>query len=222
LSPRSPPFWWSTDLVDWLSELLERDGWQPDALVLLGSVGELPKVASQLEHFLGIPAFAPAEGELALARGAALASAKGPFDAAMVTLVSTPKRDRGRRAAKLKQSGPIAMLATGVLTFVVSSSVALGLHMLPDRDSHDSPAGAQVLNTAEMPTERQAHTPAPEQEPVEPVETSEVEPTPVTETVTQTDPAAAPAPQAGGPKPSLAARILQRLPGSHSVPTPTS
>jgi hypothetical protein len=82
--------------------------------------------------------------------------------------------------------------------------------------------------------------PAPESVPAEatqPVETNEstdgapapegqsdqvpVESAPVTETVTQADPGGA-VPQAAAPKPSLATRILQRLPGSHSVTAPTS
>jgi hypothetical protein len=255
------------DLIDWLSELLERDGWQPDALVLLGSVGELPKVARQMEHILGIPAFAPAEGELALARGAALASTKGPFDAAMMTLISPNPPAVEPRTSKLKQSGAIAMLAAGVLTFVVSSSIALGMQMLPDRSDHESTTGTHVVNTAETPTGRQSHSPvpaptsaapvepiqvettpaaevpepAPESAPIEsthavepgertddapavddPSEQVSVEPTPVTETAAETDPATTPAPQAAGPKPSLATRILQRLPGSHSVTNPTS
>jgi hypothetical protein len=182
----------------------------------------------------------------------------------MVTLVSPIKPVPEGRTWKLKQSGPIAMLAAGVLTFVMSSSLALALHMLPDRQGPDSSAGGHIVNSAETPTGRQVHAPAesappasaepasieptqaadgsepaPVSEPSEApqtVETSEstgggpvvndsseqdsVEPAPATETVTQGDPDSAP--QAAGPKPSLATRILQRLPGSHTATAPTS
>ena len=64
----------ANDLIGWLADVSNRDGWQPDGLVLLGSGDELDVIAGQLEQVLGIPVFAPAEAELALARGAALAS----------------------------------------------------------------------------------------------------------------------------------------------------
>lgn len=185
------------DLVDWLAEVLEREGWQSDALVLLGSVGELAKVARRMEHILGIPAFAPAEGDLALARGAALASTKGPFDAAMVSLArpSLPAAPAQRsRLAKmwLKQTGPIAMLAAGVVTFVVSTSLAVGIETLPDRSIPTPSAPTHhISNTAEVQTVKTppipAHVPTPDAPVTDEPVLSETTPTLAPEDVTGTD-----------------------------------
>lgn len=233
------------DLVEWLSEVLERDGWQSDALVLLGSVGELSQVARRMEHVLGIPAFAPAEGDLALARGAALASAKGPFDAAMVSLArpSTPVVAAKKRLA-LQQTGPIAMLAAGIVTFVVSASLAIGIASLPDR-SIPSPAAPthHVSNTAESKTAVvkptvnmpaiSAHLPAPAVEsgaPIESVTPAEseldVEPAPEQPVLSETTPALAPEDTTGAdvqvPVADPVVQETPRLPGLQGDTAPTS
>jgi hypothetical protein len=119
------------DLIGWLADVSNRDGWQPDGLVLLGSGDELDIIARQLEQVLGIPVFAPAEAELALARGAALASVNsfGLFDDPLF-IAPEPAVDGKRSPAR---SGPVAMLVGGVVTFVVSASAAAGIALLPDR-----------------------------------------------------------------------------------------
>lgn len=118
------------DLIGWLADVSNRDGWQPDGLVMLGSGDELDIVARQLEQVLGIPVFAPAEAELALARGAALASVNsiGLFDDPLF-IAPEPALDATRSRAR---SAPVAMLIGGVLTFVVSASAAAGIALLPD------------------------------------------------------------------------------------------
>ena len=104
------------DLIGWLADVSNRDGWQPDGLVMLGSGDELDIIARQLEQVLGIPVFAPAEAELALARGAALASVNSfgsvrrsavhrPRTGARRHPVAGPKRaggDADRRSADLR------------------------------------------------------------------------------------------------------------------------
>ena len=119
------------DLIGWLADVSNRDGWQPDGLVLLGSGDELDVIARQLEQVLGTPVFAPAEAELALARGAALASVNsfGLFDDPLF-IAPVPALDGKRSPAR---SGSVAMLVGGVLTFVVSASAAAGIALLPDR-----------------------------------------------------------------------------------------
>ncbi len=62
-------------LIRWLSAVFTRADWQPEALVVVGSGGDLDALMPRLEDVLSVPVFAPAEAELALARGAALASA---------------------------------------------------------------------------------------------------------------------------------------------------
>ena len=62
-------------LIRWLSAVFTRADWRPEALVVVGSGGDLEALMPRLEDVLSVPVFAPAEAELALARGAALASA---------------------------------------------------------------------------------------------------------------------------------------------------
>ena len=66
------------DLLDWVSSVFDRDDWRPEGLFVVGSIGGLDALAASLERGLGVPAFDPPEAELALAHGAALASAYGP------------------------------------------------------------------------------------------------------------------------------------------------
>lgn len=229
------------DLTGWLSDVLNRDGWQPDGLVLLGSGDDFDTIARRLELVLGIPVFAPAEAELALARGAALASVNGIGmfdDPAFAAAPSRPNRRLDKAAA-----APLAMLIGGVLTFVVSASVAVGIQLLPDRAPRT--VERSVVNTAETPTIRPAGAPVlpapppqvlappPEEPPLQapPPETMS-EPAP--EVVAQTEepaavvPAEPPAAVPAVPveptvppvsrKPSLRERILQHLPGMHAEP----
>jgi hypothetical protein len=176
---------------------------------------------------------------LALARGAALASVNGLGlfdDSAFAPTPSQPKR----RIPKA-QAAPLAMLIGGVLTFVVSASVAIGVALLPDRGSPRIEERTMV-NTAETPT-RPAAVPAPPPAqpplPAPPPETMS-EPVPMIAHLEEPpaavpveppadaplDPAAAlPPPLAESPtvppvpeKPTLRERILERLPGMHAEP----
>ena len=79
-------------LIRWLSTVFTRADWQPDALVVVGSGGDLEALMPRLEVALSVPVFAPAEAELALARGAALASAHN-------TELSVRRRPAGGGAA---------------------------------------------------------------------------------------------------------------------------
>ncbi|MCI4675741.1 DUF7159 family protein [Candidatus Mycolicibacterium alkanivorans] len=144
------------DLIGWLADVLSRDGWRADGLVLLGSGDELDIIARRLEQVLGMPVFAPAEAELALARGAALASVNsfGLFDDPLF-IAPESARD-GHRS--LVRSGPVAMLVGGVLTFVVSASAAAGIALLPDRGGSHAEQ-RPVVNTAETASPRPVSVP---------------------------------------------------------------
>lgn len=184
------------DLIGWLADVLAHDSWQADSLVLLGSGDELDQIARQLEQVLGIPVFAPAEAELALARGAALASVNsvGLFDDPLFVVPERPQRRR-----PLAQSAPVAMLVGGVLTFVVSASAAVGLAVLPTGDAAHT--ARPVVTTAETPVVKPvnlpvapppqlAPAPEPEQVPL-PAPAPEVAPDPAPEVAMTEDPAAA-------------------------------
>ena len=214
-------------LVRWLSTLFSRADWQPEALVLVGSGGD-DDLMPVLEQALSVPVFAPAEAQLAPARGAALASAQSvdiDFGAEAHHFEEQRPLTAGRRP--LGQAGPLAMLVAGVLTFTVSASVAVSLQLVPKRDTASSAARPAARVTSETPaavTHYQAPAPQapvletpPEQLPTPP---SEAAPPPVyTETpvgIPETpaavsdappaeglplDPAAAPAPPEGAPLP---------------------
>ena len=66
------------DLARWLSAIFAQADWQPEALVLVGSGSDLEAITPHLEDVLAVPVFVPAEAQLALARGAAIASTHGP------------------------------------------------------------------------------------------------------------------------------------------------
>jgi hypothetical protein len=120
------------DLIRWLSGVFARADWQPEALVVVGSGGD-DEIMPILEDALSLPVFAPAEAQLALARGAALASAQNNE-----SVFSDDADDWGHRrkdyGRRVSQAGPLALLVAGVLTFVTSLSVAVSLQLAPKRE----------------------------------------------------------------------------------------
>ena len=125
-------------LIRWLSTVFTRADWQPEALVMVGSGGD-DELMPILEDALSVPVFAPAEAQLALARGAALASAQN-VDFAFTDDAQDFHQPRalGRRRRQLRQAGPLALLVAGVLTFTVSASVAVSLQLAPRKDAASS------------------------------------------------------------------------------------
>ena len=120
------------DLIRWLSGVFTRADWQPKALVVVGSGGD-DEIMPILEDALSVPVFAPAEAQLALARGAALVSAQNNE-----SVFSDDADDWGDRrkdyGRRVSQAGPLALLVAGVLTFVTSLSVAVSLQLAPKRE----------------------------------------------------------------------------------------
>jgi len=150
-----------TALIDWVSAAL-ADQMRPDGLFVVGSVPALDVAASRLEAKLGLPVANPPEAELALAHGAALASADNtrllPFDFAM------PVAPRPRRNTTV---GPMTLLVAGAVTFVISLSVAVSDQLLPTTNSVTSESRPVVKTVAEpqaRPVPPQA--PAPEPPPI--------------------------------------------------------
>jgi hypothetical protein len=64
----------TSDLVDWLITIFNRDGWLPESLHLLGARDDLDAVAGPIGEALPIPVSDSVDTQLALARGAALAT----------------------------------------------------------------------------------------------------------------------------------------------------
>ena len=125
-------------LIRWLSTVFTRADWQPEALVMVGSGGD-DDLMPILEDALSVPVFAPAEAQLALARGAALASAQN-VDFALTDDAHDFHQPRAleHRRRQLGQAGPLALLVAGVLTFTVSASVAVSLQLAPRKDAATS------------------------------------------------------------------------------------
>jgi hypothetical protein len=116
-------------VIDWLSDVFELNDWRPECLILVGPDAGLTALATRLEHALGLPVFAPPEAELALARGAALASAHGPqFTHGSYGLSGTGHHGRGR-SWPLPYTAALTMLVVGILAFVVSISLVAGLKL---------------------------------------------------------------------------------------------
>jgi len=123
------------DLIRWLSTVFTRADWQPEALVMVGSGGD-EELIPVLEDALSVPVFAPAEAQLALARGAALASAQNVEGAFTDDAHHFEEhRDIARPRRQLGQTGPFALLVAGVLTFTVSASVAISLQLAPKKET---------------------------------------------------------------------------------------
>jgi hypothetical protein len=152
-------------LISWLSSVFTKADWQPEALVVVGSAGGFEEILPQLEDALSVPVFFPAEAELALARGAALASTLAverpfiDFDdfAERAEPVDTRGSDLRRRA--MAHNGALTMLVVGVVTFVASVSAAISIEFSPS----EHPAAVDSVRTAdtrEAPAAREAARPA--------------------------------------------------------------
>jgi hypothetical protein len=213
--------------------VLDRSDGQPEAIFVLGSTDDLDSVASSLDG-AAAPVITAAEADLALARGAALASAQA------VNLLDT----RAVRWHLPSRIGALtSALAAAVVVFVVSLSVALGLGLTPDTDSTvaqrdtavstDQPAGVPTAPSVAQAVPRAVAPPPPPAAPPPDArrlvaETIEVAAAPVVEPPAALPPAPAyvppapayvpPAPPpnyvppAPPPQPRLRDRIIERIP----------
>jgi hypothetical protein len=143
--------------------MLDLDEWQPEAVFVVGSADDLDLVMSTLAGLTEAPVFSAAEADLALARGAALASARA------VNTLEAP------RAPLMSRIGALtSVLVAAVVIFVISLSVALGLSLTPGTnapgeqrpaaDAVDAPAPAAPAPSAPKaapPSPRPAAPPPP-------------------------------------------------------------
>ncbi len=166
-------------LVQWLTALFDRSSWQPGGVVIVGADEELDAVSRRLKQTVPVPVITQPGAELALARGAALASAYSTefTDTEMVEAVDSWKR--GHEASRQPSyAGALTMLAAGAVTFVASVSLAIGPHLLPDRGAapvrpvvhRAAPAPVAVAPApppvaVKAPAARPAPPPAPAKEP---------------------------------------------------------
>ena len=131
---------------------LDMDDWTPEIIYTVGSADDLDVVAAILRDATAIPVISAAEAGLALARGAALASARTSGMEAWDALPTTRDAFAVDFAHKARSRSPrmssksvalTSVLVAAALTFVVSLSIALSLRMIPGTDSDD---GQQTLD----------------------------------------------------------------------------
>lgn len=151
-------------LIGWLSAVFTRADWQPEALVVVGSAGGFEAVLPRLEEALSVPVFAPAEAPLALARGAALASTRS-IDLPLDQNPLITRRAAGQHSAKRDRSSQVltGLLVAGVVTFVVSASVAVAVQLSPQRQvaAPEPAATAERISVQAPPARVPAARPTP-------------------------------------------------------------
>jgi hypothetical protein len=181
--------------VDDVLAALDRGGSQPEAVFVLGSADDIDEIASSIDG-AGTPVITAAEADLALARGAALASAQA------VNILDT----QPARWHMPSRIGALAsVLAAAVVVFVVSLSVALGLGLTPDTDSTVAQRDTAVSTDqpARVPTAPSVAQAVPRPVPVAPPPPPAAPPPDapplVAQTIVEAAPPAAPPPDAPPP-----------------------
>ncbi|OBG59661.1 hypothetical protein [Mycobacterium sp. E3339] len=196
-------------LTRWLTGMFDRNGWQPGGVVVVGAHSDIDGFSWQLEKTLPVPVFVQTMAQVTVARGAALTAARSTefTDDQLIVPpsqpVATPQAQR-----KLPYAGAVTTLAAGVVTFVCSISLAVGIQLAPA-----SQPAQRHTEHAPAPQTAEAVAPPPVVAPLTPqakVPTAE----PVTE------PAAPEAPPAdpGNRQPYLT-RVLEHIPGDAGDPT---
>jgi hypothetical protein len=217
-------------LIHWLTALFDRSSWLPGGIVVVGADDDLAALSHRLEEAVPVPVITQTGAGLALARGAALASAQSTefTDTAMVEALDSAGRNR-EASRQHSYAGAVTMLAAGAVTFVASLSLAVGPHLVPSRGpapvarvAHQAAAPVAVapappLAAIKAPAARPAPKPAPAEEPapalvVQPQTVASQGPADVP--VAQPVPPPAPPPPAPPPDPHpRLTKLLERLHG---------
>jgi hypothetical protein len=190
---------------------LDRSGAKPEAIFVLGSADDIDEIASSLDG-AGTPVITAAEADLALARGAALASAQA------VDILDTPDV---RWHLPSRIGALTSVLAAAVVVFVVSLSVAVGLGLTPDTDS--TVAQRDTVATTDQPAKvppapsvvQAVPRPVPAAPPPAPVAPPPEVAPPVAQTIVE---AAAPVPEAPPPVYDTAPAYVPPAPPPNYVP----
>lgn len=203
-------------LIRWLSTVFAKADWRPEALILVGSGAALDTLIPRLETVLSVPVFAPTEAEMALARGAALTSAHRTESLfAAEQSLGHPGEHRQRQRT---QAGPLAVLAAGTVTFVVSVSAAISMQLAPARDTGPgapSPAAKTSPAVAAAPARSAAAPFAPA--PLPPPPPIEIPPPPEQPPVATVDiPAAEEVPMPAAPAPEAPVVTMPGAPASEA------
>lgn len=119
-------------LTRWLSGMFDRNGWQPGGVVVVGAQSDVDGFSWQLEKTLPVPVFVQTMAQVTIARGAALTAARSTefTDEQLVMQDSAPAAPPAP-PRKLSYAGAVTTLAAGVVTFVSSLSLAVGIQLAP-------------------------------------------------------------------------------------------
>jgi hypothetical protein len=213
-------------LVHWLTTLFDRSSWQPSGIVIVGAELELDTLSARLEAAVPVPVITQPGAELALARGAALASAQSTefTDVEMLETVNSWRQDH-EASRQRSYAGALTMLGAGAVTFVASLSLALGTHLVPHHAADPvrpiahwaAPAPVAEAPAPRPAAVRPAPKPAPEQEPAvqqQPVAVQAPANVPAAAPVPAPPPPVAPPPPEEPPNPHpLLTKLLERLHG---------
>jgi hypothetical protein len=139
------------ELTSSVITLLDVDDRRPEAIFVVGS-DDVDVIVSSFEAISETPVFSATEADLALARGAALASARDVNVAVNVT-----KADGGLPGQSLVSKTRVlsVVLGAAVLTFVVSLSLALYVN-LPQGATTEQPLNSNAAEEAAAPPSRPA------------------------------------------------------------------
>jgi hypothetical protein len=219
-------------LVHWLTALFDRSSWRPGGIVIVGADEDLDPLARRLKKAVPVPVITQSGTELALARGAALASAQSTefTDDAIAETVESSRREL-KVSRQNSYAGALTMLAAGAVAFVASLSLAVGPHLVPHRSGSVQPVvhRAAPAPVAVIPAPPRSAVPKPAAAPrpalkEEPAQAPVLRPEPVAAPAPAAQlPAAAPVPPPAPPPPvepppdpnphPLLTKILERLHG---------
>jgi hypothetical protein len=208
-------------LVGWLSTVFTKADWQPEALVVVGSAGDFESILPRLESALDVPTFTPEDAQLALARGAALASAQN-IDFPLIDLndadASAPRKRLQQHERRWAHAGPLALLVAAVVTFVVSATIAITLQVSPNKDAGTTEGPASAAVPAAEPK-----FPSPTPRPAPPAAVRAVAPPPeeVPPPVEAAPPPEAPVVEQAVPEPPAVTPDLNDVPGVPQTPAAT-
>ena len=146
---------------------LDRNAAQPESIFVLGSADDLDSIADSFDG-AGVPVITAAEADVALALGAALASARA------VNALDAPK---ARRRMPSRIAALTSVVAAALVAFVVSLSAVLGIGLTPDRDTAvaQRDTAATVDQPAQLPAAPSPAKAAPQPVPVTPSPSPEPE-----------------------------------------------
>lgn len=193
------------ELTRWLTGMFDRSGWQPGAVVIVGAHSDIDGFSWHLEKTLPVPVFVQTMAQVTVARGAALSAARSTefTDDELVIPANEPAAAPAPER-KLSYAGAITTLAAGVITFVSSLSLAVGIELAPT----SKPAPRHAVHPP-TPQVAEAVAPQPVAAPLAPQAKA-----PAAEAITEST---APADQQPDHQPYLT-RMLEHIPGDTGEP----